>query len=174
MLLFFEILFKTISARYSLSELCNKQLFGATLPATSMRTSTRRLIINGYFNEEHVKEESCTLNALINAESKTTEFSRLFVVSSDRRRKLDGSQFQSRSFAVYETRDRISNKHFCRRCVNGLWSNITVNCTKGGLFFCERDRIFGSSVIKLPNNEPLYDSQNLFEPGTVMALYEIR
>jgi hypothetical protein len=82
-----------------------------------------------------------------------------------------GNVLQSRSFVVYETRDRISNKHFCRKCINGIWANITTDCSKGGLFFCERDRIFGSSVIKLPNNEQLYDSQNLFEPGTVMVIF---
>ena len=144
-------------------------MFGATIPFTSPRTSTRRLIINGLFNEEYLKEESCTINSLISAESKTTEFNRLFIVSSDRKRKLVGNLLQSRSFAVYETRDRISNKHFCRKCINGRWTNITTDCSKGGLFFCERDRIFGSSVIKLPNNDQLYDSQNLFEPGTVMV-----
>ena len=144
------------------------------MPVTSVRTSTRRLIINGLFNEESIKEDPCTLASLVQAESKTKEFSRLFIASSDRKRKLDGHILTSRSFAIYETKDRISNKHFCRKCINGIWSNITTaDCSKGGLFFCERDRIYGSSVIKLPNNELLSDSQTLFEPGPVMALYEI-
>jgi hypothetical protein len=143
------------------------------MPATSMRTSTRRLVVNGDFNEEYVREDSCTHSTLSSLEMTTLEFSRLYIVSQDRKRKLDSEVLPSRSFALYESRDKIPNKHYCRKCMNGQWSNITSDCSKGGLFFCERDQIYGSATLKFPSNEFLNQSQTLFEPGMVMALYEI-
>lgn len=124
-------------SRYSLGELCNKQLFGGTIPVTTPRTSTRKISLNDQNNVLSKNENSCSMSDLKRLDTEEFEYKMLYVVSPDRSSKVeltDRSNAPSRSYALYESNDKVSNKHFCRTCINGVWNEIGIDCWRGGSF----------------------------------------
>jgi hypothetical protein len=167
-------------SRYSVSELCNQELYGGTVPTTSVRTITRKTFGDTLYIEEpymYAKEMSCSFKVLKTHENMSPFYVRLHVVSVDRKHKLNentGDTIASRSFVVYKkVDDKVSVRNFCRKCVNGVWSDISQDCSNGGLYFCDREKLYGSATFRLPDNRPLATDVDLFEPGSVMAVYEI-
>lgn len=129
-----------------------------------------------YLQEIYQKESSCDLKSLQEIEKQHTHLERVFYVSLDRKTKLNPSNdanLPSRTISLYQTSNKSSTKRFCSLCVNGIWSNITADCTDDSLYYCEREdlSVSGTLVVDYEKQAPI--SQNLFEPGKVMVFYDI-
>ena len=123
------------------------------------------------------KEASCSLTSLRELESRHSNLERVYYVSIDRKTKLnpsnDADALPSRTLSLYQTTSKATTKRFCSVCINGIWSNITTDCTHDSLYYCEREdlSVSGTFIVDYEKQAPV--DQNLFEPGKVMVFYDI-
>lgn len=105
---------------------------------------------------------------------------RLYLVSPDLRQKLlpdQEAKIPSRTLSIYQS--QASRRRKCSICVDGIWSNISVDCTVNtDLYFCERENLdhnYTSIRLDAGASQELDDSSRyrmLFEPGKVIVEYK--
>ena len=123
------------------------------------------------------KESSCEISHLDEIEENHKNLEKVFYVSFDRKTKLELSNedfnLPSRTLSLYHSSSKSETKRYCSICINGIWSNITSECTSDNLYYCERDKlsVSGTFIVDFENQASI--SQNLFEPGKVMVYYDI-
>lgn len=164
--------------KYSLAELCDfkaydnlKKSFDNNGRSSKIKQSNIRL------NDIFKKEKTCDFKNLVMIENEYNNFTRIYIVSSDRKSKLSptfDAKLPSRTLSIYKRKDRLNDHHYCSICINGIWSQITQDCTSDtSLYFCDKESLNSSGIIKLTNDESLSETQNLFQPGSVMVIYQI-
>jgi len=170
-------------SKYPLSELCKAQTYGGEL-AIKATTSPKPISVYDkfrYLQDIYNKEAKCTYEQLlsIEKESNGTSFKRVFLISPDRRTKLnpvDEARLPSRTLAVYVLNSSIFEEQapVCSICVNGEWSSLSSHCTTDtGLLFCEREKLTLSGRILVSEHEEANENQNLFQPGAAMVVYDL-
>jgi hypothetical protein len=126
------------------------------------------------------KESPCNLTRLRAIESQFENLTRRLIVSPDRKRKLnpvDTALMPSRTVSLYyqASNEAAVSNSYCAICVNGVWSNISVQCTLDfTLNYCERDQLDNTTgwQFLLDDGSLAAESQDLFGAGSVMAQYE--
>lgn len=107
-------------------------------------------------------------------------FTRLYLIS-DIKQKLNplyNAKIPSRSLSIYEVTNSGIKTNYCSVCLNGIWTNITDKCAENSnINFCERNKLSNSNetpmkIIDMHNNK-VSDTQEIFEPGSVMVIYEL-
>ena len=168
-------------SRYSLKELCEPPTHGglrlSKVTATRHHERNSNRIKPKNNDEMYKREATCDLANLKTIEEQTTLYEKLYYVSPDRRHRLHPEQdakIPSRTLSLYKSKNRAVPRQYCSLCVNGIWSNITSDCTSdSGLYFCERDKLMTFSSELVDEEGPVSITDDLFEPGTVMAVYEL-
>jgi hypothetical protein len=166
--------------KYSLAELCDLKTYDVYKKPFDIYTKNSRLTIqlNNRLNEIYKKETTCDYKNLLMIENEHINFTRVYIVSSDRKSKLSpayDAKLPSRSLSIYKKKNSLNELHYCSICINGIWSQITQDCTSdSSLYFCEKENLNDlTGIIKLNNDELLSENQNLFQPGSVMVIYQI-
>jgi hypothetical protein len=123
------------------------------------------------------KESSCEIRHLKEIEETYKNLDKIYYVSLDRKAKLNLSDedfiVPSRTLSLYQSSSKSETKRYCSICINGIWSNITSDCTADSLYYCERENLSVSGTFIVDYENQASVSQNLFEPGKVMVYYDI-
>lgn len=123
------------------------------------------------------KESSCEIRHLDEIEENYKNLEKIYYVSFDRKTKLEPSNedfnLPSRTLSLYHSSSKSETKRYCSICINGIWSNITSDCTNDSLYYCERDNLSVSGTFNIDYEKQAPTSQNLFEPGKVVVYYDI-
>lgn len=166
-------------SKYSLGELCKASKLNEKQPSRKMLTTKPVNQRESSLYELYKNEKSCNMNDLNEIKTHFANLKWVYLVSADRKSKLNptgDAQIPSRALSLYESRIETSTKRFCSICIDGYWSNITSFCTADSLYYCEKEGLSVSGVIKTYDrgaDKLAPDYQNLFEPGTVMVEYEL-
>lgn len=161
-------------SKYSLGELCKIELNNEIQIKKKFR-------INKDLEELYKKETKCNLTDLKIVENQySTVYTRVLFVSPDRKHSYNpelDAKIPSRTLSIYQISNSNSSKHYCSICINGIWSEISEQCsTDSSLYFCHKEKLTSESkniLFELNDNSQAQDTQNLFEPGSVMAVYEL-
>jgi hypothetical protein len=132
----------------------------------------------------HIKAEDecfCRLNDLIHKEKRFYNYDLIRIEYADGKRKYssitkddpeqkdnNGYKYECDATAIYETIVKGKRQKRCSKCVQRIWTDLLI-CD---IIRCDRLKVLGQPILKVETNHIALASQELFDPGLVVAEYK--